>query len=191
MKYYYYHIISWPHLSHVAVNESGRIIGYCLGKLDDDEDGEKEGNLHGHITSISVLRSYRRMGIASMLLRATHEAMLECYQAKFCALHVRERNRAALALYENTLHYQLHLVEEGYYGDGENALELRLPLSREKNLTFPDEFDDFPTQKKVTLNLKNHFSTNHQSTTININAYHIISVHSYTIYHLPYFIPFV
>ena len=71
MKYYYYHIISWPHLSHVAVTPEGRIVGYCLAKLDDDEENDKEGLYHGHITSISVLRSFRRMGIASCLLRAT------------------------------------------------------------------------------------------------------------------------
>lgn len=35
MKYYYYHILSWPELSWVAEDDKGRIVGYVLGKLYD------------------------------------------------------------------------------------------------------------------------------------------------------------
>ena len=33
MKYYYYHLMSWPQLSFVAENEHGRIVGYVLAKM--------------------------------------------------------------------------------------------------------------------------------------------------------------
>lgn len=33
MKYYYYHIVSSPELSYVAVNEQSKIVGYVLGKM--------------------------------------------------------------------------------------------------------------------------------------------------------------
>ena len=33
MKYYYYHIVSCPELSYVAVNEQNKIVGYVLGKV--------------------------------------------------------------------------------------------------------------------------------------------------------------
>ena len=33
MKYYYYHIVSSPELSYVAVNEQNKIVGYVLGKM--------------------------------------------------------------------------------------------------------------------------------------------------------------
>lgn len=57
----------------------GKIVGYVLAKMykelyiygyfSEDEDNEDE--THGHITSISVLRSYRRLGIAYKLMAAT------------------------------------------------------------------------------------------------------------------------
>ena len=34
MKYYFYHLLSWPHLSYVAeCARSGRIVGYVLAKV--------------------------------------------------------------------------------------------------------------------------------------------------------------
>ena len=33
MKYYMYHILSWPQLLHVAEDESGKIVGYVLAKM--------------------------------------------------------------------------------------------------------------------------------------------------------------
>ncbi|KAJ1674103.1 N-terminal acetyltransferase A complex catalytic subunit ard1 [Spiromyces aspiralis] len=35
MKYYLYHGLSWPHISFVAKNEKGRIVGYVLAKIVD------------------------------------------------------------------------------------------------------------------------------------------------------------
>lgn len=33
MKYYFYHALSWPQLSYVAVDPKGRIMGYVLAKM--------------------------------------------------------------------------------------------------------------------------------------------------------------
>lgn len=33
MKYYFYHALSWPQLSYVAEDESGRVVGYVLAKM--------------------------------------------------------------------------------------------------------------------------------------------------------------
>ncbi len=134
LRYYIYHGISWPQTSFVAetIGPNPRIVGYVLGKM------EEEAVIpHGHITSISVMRSYRKLGLATRLLRQAHACMVECFGAQYVSLHVRESNRAARSLYEATLHYGLEEVEEGYYADKENALLLRCPLSSEKTLTFP------------------------------------------------------
>lgn len=32
LKYYYYHILSWPQLIHVA-DDNGKIVGYVLAKM--------------------------------------------------------------------------------------------------------------------------------------------------------------
>ena len=33
MKYYLYHILSWPQLLHVAEDFDGKIVGYVLAKM--------------------------------------------------------------------------------------------------------------------------------------------------------------
>ena len=61
---------SWTQLPQVAVDEyTGKVVGYVLGKME-DEDDKKGSIIHGHITSISVLRDYRKIGIATKLMRA-------------------------------------------------------------------------------------------------------------------------
>ena len=54
----------------MAVDElSGKVVGYVLAKMEDED--EKNNKIpHGHITSISVLRDYRKLGIATKLMRA-------------------------------------------------------------------------------------------------------------------------
>lgn len=75
MKYYLYHALSWPQLSYVAVDVSRpkktpydypRIVGYVLAKMEEDPP---DGVQHGHITSLSVMRTHRRLGIAEKLMR--------------------------------------------------------------------------------------------------------------------------
>ncbi|EST06044.1 GNAT domain protein [Kalmanozyma brasiliensis GHG001] len=123
LRYYLYHALTWPQLSYVAEDEKGRIVGYILGKM---EEEPADGIAHGHVTSISVLRSYRRLGLANKLMKQSQEAMRDVFGAKFVSLHVRQTNRAAIGLYRDTLGFEVHGVEKGYYADGEDALHMRL-----------------------------------------------------------------
>ena len=91
LKYYLYHALTWPQLSFVAVvrprngytQNTGRyaggkpgsgdlsgqypkVVGYVLAKM---EEEPTDGMQHGHITSISVMRTHRRLGIAERLMR--------------------------------------------------------------------------------------------------------------------------
>lgn len=75
LKYYLYHALSWPQLSYVAVDASRprrspyeypKIVGYVLAKM---EEEPADGVQHGHITSLSVMRTHRRLGIAEKLMR--------------------------------------------------------------------------------------------------------------------------
>jgi hypothetical protein len=85
-----YHAMTWPSLSYVAEDSKGRIVGYILAKMSvfqrfsfhvlpktailhptvriREEDVGPEDQAHGHVTSISVLRSYRRLGLAKKLM---------------------------------------------------------------------------------------------------------------------------
>ncbi|KIJ57130.1 hypothetical protein M422DRAFT_219004 [Sphaerobolus stellatus SS14] len=127
MRYYLYHILSWPQLSFVAEDHKGRVVGYILAKMEEElEEGEDP---HGHVTSISVLRSYRRLGLAKKLMIQAQQAMGTVYLAKYISLHVRKSNRAALGLYRDTLGFTVDKIESKYYNDGEDAYSMRLLLS--------------------------------------------------------------
>jgi len=93
-----------------------------------DEEVPEGEDPHGHVTSISVLRSYRRLGLAKKLMIQSQEAMVKIYRASYVSLHVRKSNRAALGLYRDTLGFTVKDMEKGYYADGEDAYAMRLTL---------------------------------------------------------------
>ncbi|CAM9491494.1 unnamed protein product [Ectocarpus sp. 8 AP-2014] len=129
MKYYLYHVLSWPQLLFVAEDHKGKIVGYVLAKMEEDANVPP----HGHITSLAVLRTHRKSrGIATRLMRCSQLCMQESFEARYVSLHVRESNRAAFHLYKTTLGYQINDVEKGYYADGEDAYDMRLPFPQKE-----------------------------------------------------------
>jgi GNAT superfamily N-acetyltransferase len=68
MKYYFYHCLSWPQLLFVAEDRKKKIVGYVLAKMEEDAP-----EVHGHITSLAVLRTHRKMGLAAKLMTAAQE----------------------------------------------------------------------------------------------------------------------
>lgn len=128
MKYYFYHLLTWPQLSYVA-EHNGQIVGYVLAKMD-EEAGNEKNPPHGHITSLAVRRNYRRLGLAKKLMDQSAFAMVETFKAKFCSLHVRVSNRAALNLYKETLQFDIDDTEKGYYADGEDAYKMKKDLNK-------------------------------------------------------------
>jgi ribosomal protein S18 acetylase RimI-like enzyme len=119
-KYYFYHYLNWSQLLYVAEDFSGKIVGYVLAKIDEESD-----DINGHITSLSVLRTHRKLGIAYQLMSAAHKDMVENFKAEYCSLHVRVSNRAALGLYAGKLAYTKVGVEEKYYADDEDAFLMK------------------------------------------------------------------
>ncbi|EGZ09999.1 hypothetical protein PHYSODRAFT_564396 [Phytophthora sojae] len=141
MKYYYYHIMTWPQLLYVAEERGGKIVGYVLAKM------EEEASVpHGHITSLAVLRTHRKCGLATKLMQAAQRAMVESFGAEYVSLHVREGNVAAIHLYRKTLKYQVYDIEKGYYADGEDAYDMRMPFTEKCNQAFASQVNRF---KKV------------------------------------------
>merc|ERR1711933_390864 len=120
LKYYFYHILSWPQLLYVAEDYNKKIVGYVLAKMEEDSS-----EVHGHITSLAVLRPHRKLGLASKLMRAAMAAMEETFSAEHVSLHVRVTNRAAFTLYSETLGFEIHDTEHKYYADKEDAYDMR------------------------------------------------------------------
>jgi peptide alpha-N-acetyltransferase len=103
-----------------------KIVGYVLAKMEEDPS---DGVPHGHITSLSVMRTHRRLGLAEKLMRQSQRAMAETFNAQYVSLHVRVSNQAALHLYRDTLGFKVDKIEEKYYADGENAYSMRMDLA--------------------------------------------------------------
>lgn len=146
MKYYFYHLLSWPQLLWVAEDFDGRIVGYVLAKMEEDESKEPK---HGHITSLSVLRTHRKRGIATSLMRRSQKEMQDVFGAEYVSLHVRKSNRAAFHLYSVTLNYTVHDIEKGYYADGEDAYDMRCYFNQEEK----KEDDEAPTEEMKKLEI--------------------------------------
>merc|ERR1719295_127669 len=184
LRYYLYHIVTWPQLLFVAEDEAdnGKIVGYVLAKMEEEEregqsiaaqkgksiggsaqfeemkkrrdakmrkkgqkalrggeskeektenDDESDNGTkwkHGHITSLAVLRTHQKLGLASALMMASEKQMVDVYNADYVSLHVRETNHAAFHLYHNVLKFTKYDIEKGYYADGEDAFDMRKPL---------------------------------------------------------------
>ncbi|KIJ59985.1 hypothetical protein HYDPIDRAFT_117896 [Hydnomerulius pinastri MD-312] len=127
MRFWAYSSITWPEVSFLAEDENGKIVGYVLSSVELAEDYSR--SWVGHINSLSVLRTYRRLGLANRLMDMSREAMMRAsVQIEYIQLHVRRSNRAALSLYRDKLGYKFHRVEAKYYGDGEDAFSMRLPI---------------------------------------------------------------
>merc|ERR1712061_572941 len=151
MKYYMYHGLSWPQLSFVAEDNSGQIVGYVLAKMEEETSGEDES--HGHITSLAVKRSHRRLGLAQKLMDQTARAMVETFNAKYVSLHVRKSNRAALNLYTQALKFQISEIEPKYYADGEDAYAMKRDLvkwAKQQDIDPADPITFYSTFKEET-----------------------------------------
>ncbi|KAJ4302394.1 N-terminal acetyltransferase A complex catalytic subunit ard1 [Collariella sp. IMI 366227] len=156
LKYYLYHALSWPQLSYVAVDVSRpakspydypKIVGYVLAKM---EEEPTDGVQHGHITSLSVMRTHRRLGIAEKLMRQSQQAMVETFGAHYVSLHVRVSNKAAIHLYRDTLGFKTEKTENKYYADGEDAFCMKLDLSFIREQLREEEGEAEEDDKKKT-----------------------------------------
>ncbi|GAX18243.1 hypothetical protein FisN_31Hh004 [Fistulifera solaris] len=149
MKYYFYHLLSWPQLLWVAEDFDGKIVGYVLAKMEENEESTSK---HGHITSLSVLRTHRKRGIATALMRRSQYEMEHVFQAEYVSLHVRQSNRAAFHLYSQTLQYEVNDIEKGYYADGEDAYDMRCYFGkhRKKPVSSVAEITQGSEQTQIT-----------------------------------------
>jgi peptide alpha-N-acetyltransferase len=121
---YFYHGLSWPQLSYVAEDDRCQTVGYVPANMEE----ESEESPHGHITSLALKRSHRRLGLAQKLMNQASRAMVECFRAECASLYVRKSNRTALNLYTR-LKFMVSELEPKYYADGEDAYAMKRDLT--------------------------------------------------------------
>jgi len=93
----------------------------------ENHQNDDEERFIGHVTSLAVLKPYRRQGLAAALMKQLHFHLEECHGANAVGLHVRKSNQAACRLYQD-FGYQIDLTIPGYYQDGEDAYFMKKPL---------------------------------------------------------------
>ncbi|PQE15983.1 putative N-acetyltransferase 5 protein [Rutstroemia sp. NJR-2017a WRK4] len=147
LSFYFSYLARWPHLFTVALSPSSTITGYIMGKTESSPQHmllTKSPHYlpwHAHITALTVAPSARRLGLARTLSKSLEEAG-DQYEAWFVDLFVRKSNLIAQELY-NGLGYSVFRTVKGYYnelvgddgeeeGEGEDAYDMRKPLSRDK-----------------------------------------------------------
>lgn len=101
----------------VAVDESGRIMGYCIVSMD---------GTFAHLISIAVVQNNRRKGIATVLLKK-QLAYLEEHDVQELWLEVSAKNKEAIALYLKLGFTEAETIQH-YYSDGSAALRMRIDL---------------------------------------------------------------
>ena len=150
--YWLYHYLMGPQAAHVAINTKGELVGYVLGKMDDDGRNKRNPEPpHGHITSVAIYNGYRKLGLATKLLSLTHNSLHDVFQAKYVCLNVRETNRGGHILYQNTMGYKFEKNEVNYYADDENGWLMRYTFPEEENPESDKKKDEGParnTRKK-------------------------------------------
>jgi len=102
----------------VAEDQKGQIIGYICFWVVLDE---------AHLANLAVAPGIRRQGVATFLLK-TMIRYLRARGIKRVLLEVRERNKAALSLYQK-FGFKIDGRRKGYYSDTkEDAILMSLPF---------------------------------------------------------------
>ncbi|CAI6335918.1 unnamed protein product [Periconia digitata] len=142
--FYQEYLTKWPDLCRIIEGVDGEIEGYILGKLESSPYPSPTNPYtpstcpdpnylpwHGHITALTVSPTARRLGHATSLSTSLEQAS-DAADAWFVDLFVRESNAVAKELYRK-MGYSVYRKVVAYYNDGEDALDMRKSLSRDKD----------------------------------------------------------
>jgi ribosomal protein S18 acetylase RimI-like enzyme len=86
---------------------------------------KRQQEILGHVTSLAILKQYRRNGLGALLMKQLHLHMKCRYSATGVGLIVRVSNVAAKRLYCKGMSYDIVKVMKGYYVDGEDAFFMK------------------------------------------------------------------
>lgn len=109
------HLLAHPNSVSLIAKDNHNIIGFVIGVIFHERE-----KLTGHILTIDVYPSHRRMGIGSTLLKQIEKIFIG-KGVKTCYLEAREDNVAALNLYQK-LGYKKVGNLKNYYKDAHGIL---------------------------------------------------------------------
>ncbi|KLJ08838.1 acetyltransferase [Blastomyces silverae] len=144
LHFYLTYLMKWPSLFNVVEDRDGQIIGYIMSKLESQRASMRHSEhytpWHGHITVLTIAPAWRRLGHARRLTESLERAS-DRNDAWFVDLYVRAGNTIAVGMYKG-MGYSVFRRVVNYYSDdptgmseeGEDAFDMRKPLSRDKEL---------------------------------------------------------
>ncbi len=114
----------------LVAEKEGKVVGYAMCRIE-QRFGSRlfGGSKRGHLISIAVLPNFRRIGIASALMKRVMRGLMD-YNCETLFLEVRVSNVAAIELYKK-LGFDIDRKIRYYYADGEDALVMSKPLLSE------------------------------------------------------------
>ncbi|KAI9858979.1 MAG: hypothetical protein M1824_003980 [Vezdaea acicularis] len=143
IDFYFEYLARWPTMFNCIEGHDGKIDAYIMGKVESSPphmlSSPNALPWHGHITALTVAPNARRLGLARKLTESL-EAAAEAQNAWFVDLYVRASNTVAVEMYKK-MGYSIYRRVVGYYNDdptgrsteGEDAFDMRKPLSRDKS----------------------------------------------------------
>ena len=127
MPFYLSYQSTWPESFTVAQAPDSSLMGYMLAKA------EGVGKLwQGPVSAVTVAPTYRRLGLAKVLMDDLEKFSEEVYNAFFVDLFVRSSNALAIGMYEKFGYVKYRRVIGYYSGDDtEDAWDMRKALKRD------------------------------------------------------------
>lgn len=134
-SFYGEYITHWPEYQRICVHPTTGIpMAYSIGKA----EGAGQ-DFHGHVSAVSVAPTFRRVSLGETLMKELERTSEYVHRAFFVDLFVRQSNQVAqdmyhrlgYSVYRTVLNYYRRDGPKGPFFTDENALDMRLALSRD------------------------------------------------------------
>ncbi|KAI9931612.1 N(alpha)-acetyltransferase 20, NatB catalytic subunit [Aspergillus wentii] len=134
LGFYLNYMMRWPSLFSVVQDRSEGIVGYIMGKLEEQHPSMRQSEhytpWHGHITVLTVAPAWRRLGHARRLTERLEIGS--------------DINNSWYSVFRRVVNYYSD-DPTGFSESGEDAFDMRKPCSRDKNLEhIRENGEDFP-----------------------------------------------
>ncbi len=110
----------------LLAEDEGRLAGFCILHVE-----MSRRRVVGYLVTLDVAAAYRRQGVATELMQAV-ERMALADECSAVMLHVYAKSEGAISFYRG-LGFVMLYVEEGFYGDGLDALVMHKGLAAHPN----------------------------------------------------------
>ena len=135
-SFYGEYVTHWPEFQRMCIHPTTGIpMAYTLGKA----EGLGE-DYHGHVSAVSVAPTFRRVALGETLMVELAQMSEFVHNAYYVDLFVRKSNQVAqymyhrlgYIVYRTVLSYYRGYGPKGPFKGNEDALDMRLALSRDK-----------------------------------------------------------